>query len=118
MTKIGIISDTHSYLDEQVFGYFKDVDMIWHAGDIGTQAVTDQLKAFKPLYAVYGNIDDANIRHLLPEDLIFEAEGYQLNGKSLFDGTRNGDRLPADTYYYVLSYGGKEVKSSLTILWD
>jgi hypothetical protein len=78
MTKIGIISDTHSYLDEQVFGYFKDVDMIWHAGDIGAQAVTDQLKAFKPLYAVYGNIDDANIRAEFPENQIIHVEGCKI----------------------------------------
>ena len=78
MTRIGIISDTHSYLDEQVFGYFKDVDMIWHAGDIGAQAVTDQLKAFKPLYAVYGNIDDANIRAEFPENQIIYIEGCKI----------------------------------------
>ena len=57
MTRIGILSDTHGYLDENIFYYFKDVDLIFHAGDIGTQDVTDKLKAFKPLYAVYGNID-------------------------------------------------------------
>jgi predicted phosphodiesterase len=45
MTRIGIISDTHNYLDENVFDYFKDVDMIWHAGDIGTQEVTDQTQS-------------------------------------------------------------------------
>jgi len=78
MTKIGIISDTHSYLDEQVFGYFKDVDMIWHAGDIGARTVTDQLKAFKPLYAVYGNIDDANIRAEFPENQIIHIEGCKI----------------------------------------
>lgn len=78
MTKIGIISDTHSYLDEQVFGYFKDVDMIWHAGDIGARTVTDQLKAFKPLYAVYGNIDDANIRTEFPENQIINIEGCKI----------------------------------------
>ncbi len=50
-------------------------------------------------------------------NLIFEAEGYQISGK-LFDGTKNGDRLPADTYYYVLTYGDQVIKSALTILWD
>ena len=44
MTKIGILSDTHSYLDEQIFEYFKEVDLIWHAGDIGSVEVTDALK--------------------------------------------------------------------------
>ena len=54
MTKIGILSDTHNYLDEQVFEYFKNVDEIWHAGDIGTNEITNKLKKFKPLRTVYG----------------------------------------------------------------
>ncbi|MFN8261299.1 MAG: metallophosphoesterase family protein [Chitinophagales bacterium] len=74
MTRIGIISDTHGFLDERVFDYFKDVDMIWHAGDIGTTEETDKLKAFKPLYAVYGNIDDHLLRAEFPENLFIEVE--------------------------------------------
>lgn len=62
MIKIGIISDTHGYLDPKVLDYFNDVDEIWHAGDIGSLDVTDQLKAHKPLRAVYGNIDNQLIR--------------------------------------------------------
>ena len=58
MTKIGLLSDTHSYLDPKVFKYFTNVDEIWHAGDIGNPEVTDELTKFKPLRAVYGNIDD------------------------------------------------------------
>ncbi len=78
MTRIGIISDTHSYLDKQVFDYFKDVDEIWHAGDIGINTVTDQLKNFKPLRAVYGNIDGHELRSEFPEDLIFEVENCKI----------------------------------------
>ena len=78
MTRIGIISDTHSYLDEQVFNYFKNTDMILHAGDIGTQEVTDKLKAFKPLYAVFGNIDDAKLRAEFPENQILKVEGCKI----------------------------------------
>ena len=78
MTSIGIISDTHSYLDEQVFDYFKNVDEIWHAGDIGTQNVTDKLKNFKPLRAVFGNIDSYELRAEFPEDLIFEIESCKI----------------------------------------
>ena len=78
MTSIGIISDTHSYLDEQVFDYFKNVDEIWHAGDIGTQNVTDKLKNFKPLRVVFGNIDSYELRAEFPEDLIFEIEGCKI----------------------------------------
>ena len=62
MKRIGLLSDTHGYLDPRIFEHFKDVDEIWHAGDIGTLDVLDQLKQFKPTRAVYGNIDDHLIR--------------------------------------------------------
>lgn len=78
MTRIGIISDTHGYLDEKVFGYFKDVDMILHAGDIGTNELTDKLKAVKPLYAVYGNIDGNELRAEFPENQLLEIEGCKI----------------------------------------
>ncbi len=73
--KIGLISDTHGYLDEQVFEYFKDCDEIWHGGDIGTLEVAQKLEAFKPMVAVFGNIDGPEIRHLYPEDQVFERAG-------------------------------------------
>jgi len=76
--KIGLLSDTHSHLDPKVFDHFKDCDEIWHAGDIGDNAVADALSTFKPFLAVYGNIDDAPMRHRFPEDLWFEREGLQI----------------------------------------
>lgn len=72
--KIGLISDTHSYLDEAVFEYFKDCDEIWHAGDFGSMEVIEQLAAFKPLRGVFGNIDHKDIRNLYPENLRFTCE--------------------------------------------
>jgi hypothetical protein len=78
MTKIGLLSDTHGDLPEQVFHYFADVDEIWHAGDIGDLAVTDRLKAFKPLRGVYGNIDDHVIRQEFPEFNRFRIEGVDV----------------------------------------
>lgn len=57
MTRIGLLSDTHSYLDPQIFTHFDGCDEIWHAGDVGDLAVMDQLKAFRPLRIVCGNID-------------------------------------------------------------
>lgn len=78
MLKIGLISDTHSYLDPKVFDVFKDVDEIWHAGDIGDISVADQLKAFKPFYAVYGNIDDKNVRIEYPLNLVLQREGLKI----------------------------------------
>lgn len=74
MKKIGLMSDTHNYLHPQVFKYFEDVDEIWHAGDIGNAGLADQLEAFKPFRAVYGNIDGADIRIRYPEMLRFTVE--------------------------------------------
>jgi uncharacterized protein len=73
MTQIGLLSDTHGFLDERLFEYFKNCDEIWHAGDFGSIAV-DALEKFKPLKAVFGNIDDQNIRNKFPEQLVFHCE--------------------------------------------
>ena len=66
MKKILLISDTHGYIDEKIIKYASKVDEIWHAGDIGDISVSDKLKKIKPLKAVYGNIDDHNIRAEFP----------------------------------------------------
>jgi putative phosphoesterase len=76
--KIGLISDTHSFLDPKVFDYFQNVNEIWHAGDIGDRKVIDALKQFKKVRAVYGNIDDASLRNEWPEDLWFNLEGLTI----------------------------------------
>ena len=76
--KIGLLSDTHSHLDERIFEHFSDCDEIWHAGDIGDVSVLDQLNAFKPVRAVYGNIDDHTIRALCPEKIVFDLEGVRI----------------------------------------
>ena len=74
MKKIGLLSDTHGYLDDKVFKYFEDRDEIWHAGDFGTLELAEQLANFKPLRGVYGNIDGKDIRHIYPEHLRFNCE--------------------------------------------
>ena len=74
MTRIGIISDTHGWLDENIFRHFENCDEIWHAGDFGPGNIAEQLKSFKPLKGVYGNIDDHHIRTVFPEQLIFTCE--------------------------------------------
>lgn len=73
--KIGIISDTHGYLDEQVFEYFEECDEIWHAGDIGDLTVTDRLKSFKRLKCVFGNIDGGEARKEFKETIRFTCQG-------------------------------------------
>ena len=78
MKKIGLLSDTHSYLDPKVYKYFADCDEIWHAGDIGTPELARELEAFKPFRAVYGNIDGHELRSMFPEDLIFTCEGLDV----------------------------------------
>jgi uncharacterized protein len=72
--KIGLMSDTHGLLDQKVFSYFDQCDEIWHAGDIG-ENVSDKLAAFKPLKAVFGNIDSKEIQANFPEDLWLECDG-------------------------------------------
>ena len=74
MTRIGLLSDTHSFIDPSVFKHFKKCDEIWHAGDIGNESVLDQLKAFKPTRAVYGNIDSYIIRKECPLHQRFRCE--------------------------------------------
>lgn len=78
MTKIGLISDTHGYLDDAVFKHFKDCDEIWHGGDFGNKELIAQLQAFKPLRGVYGNIDGHEIRAEFPEQLRWFCEGVEV----------------------------------------
>lgn len=75
MKRIGLLSDTHGYWDERYLKYFESCDEIWHAGDIGSQEVADRLAAFRPLRAVYGNIDGQDIRLRFPEINRFQLEG-------------------------------------------
>ena len=74
MKKIGLLSDTHGYLDPKIKKYFSDVDEIWHAGDIGSIEVLDELHAFKQTRAVWGNIDSPKIRQECDEFLRFKIE--------------------------------------------
>lgn len=74
MTKILLLSDTHSYIDDNILNYVKQADEVWHAGDIGNLEVTDKIKELKPLRAVYGNIDDDKARLEFPLDYKFMCE--------------------------------------------
>jgi len=76
--KIGLISDTHSYLDPKVFEYFEHCDEIWHAGDVGEFTLLEQLEQFKPTLCVYGNIDNAQVRSATTENLFIEREGLKI----------------------------------------
>jgi uncharacterized protein len=78
MPTIGLISDTHGYLDPRVIEHFKDCDEIWHAGDFGTLELADQLQNLKPLKGVYGNIDGKELRQIFPKDLRWNTEGLNI----------------------------------------
>ncbi len=78
MTKILLLSDTHSHIDDTIMKYVRQADEVWHAGDIGNLAVTDTIKKEKPLRAVYGNIDDAKARLEFPLNNRFTCEGVDV----------------------------------------
>lgn len=78
MKRIGLLSDTHGYIDQGIKKHFANCDEIWHAGDIGNVNVSDTLSAWKPYRAVYGNIDGGKLRLMHPEDQLFELEGVKV----------------------------------------
>jgi uncharacterized protein len=78
MTKIGVLSDTHGHLPKEVYEFFKDVDLIIHAGDIGSVDVLNELQAFKKTVAVYGNIDDFDVVALTEKVENIEIEGLKI----------------------------------------
>ncbi|MBX0331988.1 metallophosphatase family protein [Pontibacter sp. HSC-14F20] len=76
--KIGLLSDTHDYIDDQILRLLGDRDEIWHAGDFGTATVAERLSEVAPLRGVYGNIDGQDIRSLYPKVLRFTANGLDV----------------------------------------
>ena len=67
MVKVGLLSDTHGWLDPKIVEFFKDCNEVWHCGDIGDVAITDALAKRFTLHAVYGNIDGGILRRIFPE---------------------------------------------------
>ena len=78
MKKILLLSDTHSFIDDQILKFVKQADEVWHAGDIGDLKVTDTIKKLKPLRAVFGNIDGAEARSEFPLDNKFTIENISV----------------------------------------
>lgn len=77
MLRIGVLSDTHGYLPKQVFTFFEECDELWHCGDIGPD-VLDRLTEFKPVVAVYGNMDGWDIRYQVPQTQLLNREGHKI----------------------------------------
>ena len=78
MKKILLLSDTHGFLDPKVHKYIESVDEVWHAGDIGTTSVTEEISKLKTLKGVYGNIDGHELRNQFPEYQIFICQGVKV----------------------------------------
>lgn len=76
--KVGLLSDTHGFLDEKIFAYFSECEEIWHAGDFGSTKVASDLSAYRKLRAVYGNIDDQEIKNMFAEECIFNLHGIKV----------------------------------------
>jgi len=83
MTRIGLLSDTHAYWDDKYLTYFENCDEIWHAGDIGSLEIARKLAAFRPLRAVYGNIDGQDIRKEFPLINRFTIDGADVMMKHI-----------------------------------
>ena len=92
MKKIGLLSDNHSYLDDRIFDHFKECNEIWHAGDIGSIETLEILENWKPVRAVYGNIDGASIRASIPEVQRFFCEEIDVLIKHIGGYPNNYDR--------------------------
>ena len=78
MARIGLLSDTHGFFDPRLRDFFAECDEIWHAGDIGNIETADEIAAFKPFRAVYGNIDGHEVRTVYPENLEFRLQGMDI----------------------------------------
>ncbi|MCB0794451.1 MAG: metallophosphoesterase family protein [Flavobacteriales bacterium] len=78
MPRIGLLSDTHGWLDPRILEHFAEVDEIWHAGDIGDRAVITALERIAPVRAVRGNIDGGALRQEFPEDQRWTMEGVDV----------------------------------------
>lgn len=78
MTKILLLSDTHSHMDSRILEYAKQADEIWHCGDFGSMEVIEELEKINSVKGVYGNIDNDKIRKCFSEVSRFKCEGVEV----------------------------------------
>lgn len=77
MKKIGILSDTHGFIDDKIIHFFADCDEIWHAGDIGNVEIFKKIKN-NVILAVIGNIDSKSLKYDYPEFHFFKCENHKI----------------------------------------
>ena len=99
MTRVGIISDTHSFWDDKYLHYFEPCDEIWHAGDIGSTEVAQRLADFRTLRAVCGNCDCGDLRLMFSEMLRWRCEGIDVLMKHIGGYPGNYDRSVRQQLY-------------------
>lgn len=76
--RIGLLSDTHGWLDPKLLEFFEGCDEVWHCGDIGSMDVAEELERHFIVRAVYGNIDGGMMRRVYPETDVFTCEGVKV----------------------------------------
>ncbi len=76
--RIGVISDTHSFMDPRAIALLSGVDRILHAGDIGDDSVIRSLEVIAPVTAVRGNVDWDGPSSLYPEQQTLELAGHRI----------------------------------------
>lgn len=102
MTRIGLLSDTHSYWDDRYAEYFSECDEIWHAGDICSVSLAEKLNEIAPLQAVCGNCDGGDLRRMYPEILRFKCEDADVLIKHIGGYPGHYDRSIAARLYASL----------------
>ena len=108
------MSDTHAYWDEKYLEYFESCDEIWHAGDIGSVEVAEKLAAFRPLRAVYGNIDGQEIRKMFPQVNRFTVDGAEVLIKHIGGYPGKFDGTSAETFHQrTLPYIKGEIRQNV-----
>jgi putative phosphoesterase len=76
--EISLLSDNHGYVGEDVLKHIEGCDEVWHAGDIGSLESLDPIIEIAPIRAVYGNIDNHEVRAIYPLDQIWTCEGVKV----------------------------------------
>ena len=102
--KIGVISDNHGYMNPKVFSVFEHVDLILHAGDIGSEDIITSLETLAPVQAVHGNIDTFPLVSRYPEVLSTMLQGAMICMMHEFRGL-DDPRILAE----MANFGGRDL---------